>query len=68
MVSISKVYYVLYKSLYNTTILYHTKGRVQKNIKVWSLTIEGGVSQNDTPYLKVNTYRKYSLFSGKTND
>ena len=25
----------------------------------------GGVSRNHTPYCKVNTYRKYTLFSGK---
>ena len=46
--------------------MYSPLGKGPKNVKLRSLTIEKGVGQNHTPYCKVYTQRKYTLFDGKT--
>ena len=45
-VTIKKLNLIGYSQFTLTLI---TKGRVQKNVKVWSLTNKGGVSRNQTP-------------------
>ena len=49
-------------------ILLNTLGKGPKKCKSMVFDHRGGVSRNHTPYCKVNTYRKYTLFSGKNND
>ena len=45
----------------------YSNGRVPKNCKIVIFDhLEGGVSQNHTPYYKVYIQRKYTLFGGKT--